>query len=292
MSNLIAFVNDQQPLFKQANKVECVTWEQESQFAIQALQSNDFLAKAAENNLARLQNAIINVAAVGISLNPALKHAYLVPRSPAKGQPAQVFLDISYQGLLHIAMTSGAIEWGQAKLVYEKDSYENVGIDKPPVHKQNTFGDKGKVIGVYCTVKTPSGDYLTEEMDLEAIQKVANTSKAANGPWRSWWEEMARKTVVKRASKYWPRADRVSSAANILNEHEGLAPERQEKDITPQQETITDEQAEALRIECQRIGWSDKDLCAAARVSEVEDIQQCRFDAAMNHLRGQPDACN
>lgn len=232
MSDLVQFVNDQQVLFDKASSSDVVTWEKESQFAIQAFQNNEYLLKAAQGNPTSAQNAIVNVAAVGISLNPALKHAYLVPRSPGKGKPPMVFLDISYQGLLHIAMTSGAIEWGQAKLVYENDHYENAGIDKPPVHKQNTFGDKGAIVGAYCTVKTASGDYLTEEMDLAAIQKIANTSKAANGPWKMWWEEMARKTVVKRASKYWPRADRVAIAADVLNEHEGLQDERIEKDVT------------------------------------------------------------
>lgn len=231
MSDLVQFVNDQQVFFDKASSSDVIKWEKESQFAIQAFQNNSYLLEAAQKNRASAQNAIINVAAVGISLNPALKHAYLVPRSGNNGQ--QVFLDISYQGLLHIAMTSGAIEWGQAKLVYENDIYENSGIDKPPVHKQNTFGEKGGIVGAYCTVKTLSGDYLTEEMDKAALDKVASTSKAKNGPWKTWAEEMMRKTVVKRASKYWPRSERVAMAADVLNEHEGLQDERTEKDVTP-----------------------------------------------------------
>jgi recombination protein RecT len=33
---------------------------------------------------------------------------------------------------------------------------------------------------------------------------------------------MARKTIVKRAYKYWPRADRLDNAVDMLNESEGI----------------------------------------------------------------------
>jgi recombination protein RecT len=220
-------VNFQQQHFQQVVTGSDVEWAKESQFAIQALQKNEYLAKVAWGNQASLQNAIINVAAVEISLNPALKHAYLVPRD------GMVCLDISYMGLLHLAMADGAIVWGQSKLVYSNDTYTNNGIDKAPTHKQNTFGDKGDIVGCYCTVKLKSGDYITEEMDIEALSKVKGTSKSLQGkgakysPWNTFPEEMMRKTVVKRASKYWPSCERLRTAVDVINEHEGLETEHQ-----------------------------------------------------------------
>lgn len=213
---LTDFVIQQEGFFRQTCYGKLVTWEKESQFAIQQLQKNNKLAEVAQNNLASLQNAIINVAAIGVSLNPASKHAYLVPRD------GMVCLDISYIGLMHLAIQVEAIEWGQAKIVYEKDVYTNIGIDKPPEHRQNTFGDKGKIVGTYCTVKLKNGDYLTEEMDVGQIENIREKSKAKNGPWKTFYEEMARKSVVKRASKYWPVCDRLNKAVEVLNESEGL----------------------------------------------------------------------
>ena len=163
MSNIVEFVKQQEPLFCGALTEQTVTWAKESQFAIQYFQKNDFLAKTALSNPTSAQNAIINVAAIGITLNPASKLAYLVPRD------GMVCLDISYMGLLHIAMESGVISWGQAKLVHANDTYESNGLDKAPTHKYNAFGDRGDIVGVYCTVKTPAGDYLTEEMSLAEI---------------------------------------------------------------------------------------------------------------------------
>ncbi|WP_031524457.1 RecT family recombinase [Siccibacter colletis] len=234
-ANIIEFVRQQEPLFCGALTDQSITWAKESQFAIQLFQKNDFLAKTAINNPISAQNAIINVAAIGITLNPASKLAYLVPRD------GMVCLDISYMGLLHLAQATGSIKWGQCKLVYSNDTYESNGLDTAPTHKYNAFGDRGEVVGGYCTVKTPDGDYLTEEMSLAEIKATEATSKAKNGPWKNFWEEMARKTIVKRASKYWPRAERLDNAIHVINEDEGI---HQEPVMahTPESEVILSEE--------------------------------------------------
>ena len=186
----------------------------EANYAMQLLYANDFALKIALGNPVSVQNALRNASAIGISLNPANKHAYLVQR---KGV---ICLDISYMGLLHLAMSTGSIEWGQAKLVYEKDTYKNVGIDKAPLHDSNTFGDRGNVVGVYCVVHTNTGAYLTEEMTIDDINKIKNRSESAkkgNGPWITDYFEMAKKTVIKRASKLWPKVDRLNKAIELLN---------------------------------------------------------------------------
>ena len=230
--DVVGFVGSQVGLFNQALSDQSITWQKEQQFAIQAFQKNDYLAKVAMSNPSSAQNAIINVAAIGITLNPAAKLAYLVPRDGG------VHLDISYMGLLHLAQVSGAIQWGQCKLVCANDTYESNGLDSAPTHKYNAFVDRGAVVGGYCTVKTAQGDYLTEEMSLADIKQVEASSKAKNGPWQKWWDEMARKTIVKRASKYWPRVDRLDVAVHHLNTDggEGLvddSPQQQELIINP-----------------------------------------------------------
>lgn len=220
--NLIEFVKQQESLFLGALTDSSVSWAKECQFAIQHFQRNQKLAEIAISNPISAQNAIINVAAIGISLNPASKLAYLVPRD------GMVCLDISYMGLLHIAQSAGVIKWGQCKLVYSSDTYETAGLDKAPLHKYNAFAspdERGSVIGGYCTVKTADGDYLTEEMSLAEIEEIRKVSKAGTslkGPWVNFWSEMARKTIVKRAHKYWPRADRLDNAVDMLNESEGV----------------------------------------------------------------------
>jgi recombination protein RecT len=231
MSNIIEFVNNQVGLFQESLTDDSIKWQKESQFAIQYFQKNDCLAKIAMSNPISAQNAIINVAAIGITLNPASKLAYLVPRDGG------VHLDISYMGLLHLAMATGSILWGQCKLVYSSDSYESNGLDSAPSHKYNPFSqERGELIGGYCTVKTAHGDYLTDEMSIAEIMKIAQGSKSYNSnhsPWKSYFDEMARKTIVKRAYKYWPKVDRLDRAIHHLNTDggEGFTQEKQVNEL-------------------------------------------------------------
>ena len=89
-----------------------INFEREAGFAIQQLGKNDYMMKAAQNNRQAVVDAVTNVAAIGISLNPAKKQAYLVPRDN------KICLDISYMGLMDLAQATGAVKWAQAALVY------------------------------------------------------------------------------------------------------------------------------------------------------------------------------
>lgn len=230
-------VRDQETSFLAAVTDNQILWEKECEYAMQALRSKPALREAALKNPESLRAAITNIAAIGISLNPMLKHAYMVPRR--EDGVLKVCLDISYQGLLDLAVAEGSILWGQAKLVHEQDTYRNVGIDAKPDHIYEAFAPpekRGLIIGVYCTVKTLQGDYLTEEMDMSTLNQIRAASKAANGPWKDWFGEMAKKAVIKRASKTWPNAGlRLATAVHLLNQEEG----NRERDITPISESET-----------------------------------------------------
>lgn len=210
-SEVIAFAEND---FMSVSIDKQIVWQKECNFAMQLLSANKYLDDIAWSNTQSLKNAIVNISAIGISLNPATKHAYLVPRDK------RVCLDISYMGLLHLACMSGSIMWGQAKVVRENDDYQSLGIDKSPSHKYNPFGERGGIVGVYCTVKTCDGDYLTEEMSIKQVYDIRDRSaafKKNKGPWITDPEQMIRKTVVKRASSYWPKVDRLDSAIHMLN---------------------------------------------------------------------------
>jgi recombination protein RecT len=217
MTELSTIIHDQKPTFLAVRSDNLIEFEREAGFALQILQGNGFLAKIAMSNQASLANAINNVAAIGISLNPASKLAYLVPRSGA------VCLDISYMGLMHIAQQSGAIVWGQARIVHQLDKFQMEGIDKPPTHSYDPFGtdeQRGPIIGAYVVVKTDGGDYLTHAMAIGRIYDIRDRSEAykkKSGPWMTDPEEMIKKTVIKQAAKTWPRRDRLDSAIHNLD---------------------------------------------------------------------------
>ncbi len=229
MNNQVRIIEDLhklQPHFDTQNNFN-LKFEAECLFAKQQLVKNDFTVSTAQNNPNSLRSAILNVAAIGISLNPATAHAYLVPRTGA------ICLDISYRGLVKLATDAGAIKWAKAELVYEGDTFLWKGPTELPTHEFDPFDPERMDIkkplerlrGGYCIAKLTTGDYMIDRMTAAEILKVAQTSKASNGPWKTWPEEMAKKTLVKRACKSWPQSNgrsRVDEAVAILNEHEGL----------------------------------------------------------------------
>ena len=237
MNTWVEIIEDAAPRFnKIASASNLVTWAEESQFAMQAISKNDKLAQCAP---ATVQNAIINVAAVGLTLNPALGYAYLVPESEKDSGGKWVSmcnLRVSFKGLLKIATDSGSILWVKAEIVKAADKFTYRGPCELPVHEMDAFGERGATVGAYCIAKTHQGDYLVDVMSAAEIGKIRGAAKQ-DGVWSKWPEEMAKKAIIKRASKQWPktdREDRLDKAVAVLNEYEGS----QELDVTPEVKAI------------------------------------------------------
>lgn len=220
------------PKFNQiATNQNLVTWAEESQFALQAIQKNDAIAKC---HIHTIHNSVINVAAIGLTLNPALGYAYLVP------EKGECNLKVSFKGLLKIATDSGSIKWVKAEIVKANDKFTYRGACTLPEHEMNPFGDRGATVGVYCVAKTFDSDFLVDVMSAKEIGKIRKAAKQ-DYVWSAWPDEMAKKAIIKRASKQWPktdRDDRLDRAIAVVNEYEGSEDIKAEKDITPKTEPL------------------------------------------------------
>jgi recombination protein RecT len=259
-----------------------VEFKKECFFALDVLRKNDYLAKAALRNPGSLQSAIMNVATVGLSLNPALKHAYLLPRGK------EVCLDVSYMGMIQLATDTGSIKWVQAEVVYEKDGYTDNGIGERPVHTKNPFDpSRGKIVGAYCTAKTIDNDYLTTVMSIDDIYSIRNRSEAykrQSGPWKTDEAEMIKKTVIKRAAKTWPKTKkmaRLNEAIEVVNHHEGINFE-DNRDVTPPSETAMAMLVDALTQIPEKDGKSSTERllghCQAKYQRVIENLEDLNFD--------------
>lgn len=263
-----------------------INWQAEQNYAMQLLSSNSYALGVAQKNPVSVQNALRNAAAIGVSLNPAGKNAYLVPRSGA------ICLDISYMGLMHLAMSTGSIEWGQAKLVYSADRYINQGIDKAPLHEYPAFGARGDLVGAYCVVRTSTGAYLTEEMSIDqllAVKMRSESGKQGKGPWATDFEEMCRKTVVKRAAKYWPKVDRLNDAVEYLNTDggEGISKDEVLRDVSPISEengAILQDHLNAVDDKQRFMGWLSNGVKRQINsISELTNDEAKRAIAALKN---------
>lgn len=217
-------IEDSSPKFAESK----LDFNSEQIFATQLLLNNSYALKTAKENPMSLKLALYNVAAIGLSLNPAQGLAYLVPRRIKSGEPARICLDISYRGLIAIGVEVGSICWAKSELVYEHDKFTYRGPAEKPEHLCDPFDDeRGLLRGAYCIAELPNGGFLVETMSLKEMNKIRDRSEAykhGSGPWIDWEEQMRLKTVVKRASKWWPAAQgnaRLGTAIQVLNEESG-----------------------------------------------------------------------
>lgn len=229
---MATIVKSIQPHFEKRNS-QNLAWENECGFALQQVQKNDFTLKTAMNNQQSLQAAILNVAAIGISLNPASAQAYLVPRE------GSICLDISYRGLVKLATEAGGILWAKSELVYTDDEFIYKGPAQAPDHNADVFAagrepTERTIKGCYTIAKTPQGDILTDVMTIKEILDIRNTSMAftrakegRRGPWENFFGEMCKKSAIKRAAKQWPytNRERLDAAIDVINQHEGIVVE-------------------------------------------------------------------
>lgn len=195
-------------------------FESEAEFAIQLLSKNSYLMSVAKNNRISLQNAVKNIASIGLTLNPAVGLAYLVPRK------AEVCLDISYLGLMKLAQDAGSIKDIKAEVVYSADEFTINGSFKEPTHKFLPFADRGTIVGAYVTATTPEGSFLTTTMPIKEIFDIRDSSESYKNektrpysPWVKHESEMIKKTVIRRAFKSWPKTER----HKILNDAIGVS---------------------------------------------------------------------
>lgn len=152
--------------------------------------------------------AVLQCAALGLEPGSALGHCYLLPFGNGKdkqGRP-NAQLIIGYRGMIDLARRSGQIISLQAYCVHEQDTFNyKLGLDPDIEHIPASVADRGKVTHVYAVAKLKGDGVQFEVMSRAEIEKVRSTSKAGNsGPWASHWDEMAKKTVIRRLFKYLP----------------------------------------------------------------------------------------
>jgi recombination protein RecT len=224
-SNSHVLVSQCLPRFQEVSRTngELVKWDTEKQFAIQALQKNSKLRECA---VSTIENAIINIAACGLTLNPSDGYAYLIPEWSTQTKQNECVLRISFKGLIKSATDSGVIKWVRAGVVKENDEFNYKGPCEMPSHNMDPFSERGKPVGVYCIAKTADGDVLADTMPWAEVIKIQNAAKT-QVVWNQWPEEMAKKAIIKRASKQWPKSDgnaALHATVATLNAHEGSDP--------------------------------------------------------------------
>lgn len=251
------------------------TFLKEASFAMQHMTKNPAIAKCSH---ASIQMAVLNISQIGITLNPALKLAYLIPRR------GECILEISYMGLSKLVTDTGSATNIYAHCVYENDDFSHsLGTNPEVIHKP-TLKSRGNIIAVYCVAVLHNGGKQVEVMtteDVEAIRDESESYKAfKNGKitdciWVSDRQEMFRKTVIKRAVKYLPKTDqyeRLAKAIELLDEDWAVSYEQCSLiETLLHQATISEERKEQI--------YRGMNLLTRSKASNlIEELKQKQVD--------------
>ena len=178
-----------------------ITPERFTRITLSALSSNQALQQCTPQSFL---GAMMTAAQLGMEPNTPLGQAYLVPfRNHGK---MECQFQLGYKGLIDLAYRSGEVSTIQAHTVYENDDFEyELGLE-PKLHHVPAKSNRGNPSYFYAVFRTKDGGYGFEVMSVEDIRAHAQKFSKAynNGPWQSNFEEMAKKTVLKKVLKYAP----------------------------------------------------------------------------------------
>lgn len=181
--------------------------------ALHAANSNPELLKCKPLSIVE---AIREAAALRLEPTGLLGDAYLVRYGD------QAKLMPGYRGLMKLARRTGDVETIDAQVVYDGDAFAlRLGSDPSIVHEPLIDGDRGNYRGAYAWARLRTGELVAEWMSYADIQLVRKSSKASeNGPWVTFWGEMARKSVLRRLMKHLPLTTDAEHALRLEAEAE------------------------------------------------------------------------
>lgn len=161
--------------------------------------------------------SIIQASQLGLEIG-VLGQAYLVPyRNNKAGGIYEAQMIPGYKGLIALARRSGEVTSIETHIVYARDEFDLVlGIESSVKHIPFLEGDRGAPRLVYGVAKFKDGGHHFEWMPLTEVDRIRSRSKASNnGPWVTDYEQMVRKTLIRRMANYLPMSIELANAIQI-----------------------------------------------------------------------------
>lgn len=182
---------------------------------------------------------LLDLSALG--LEPDGRRAHLIPfknnYKDATGNwksQMECQLIIDYKGLAELAYRSGAVSKIHADVVCENDIFKyNKGVVE--VHEIDFKKDRGNAYAYWAMVGFKDGSERYQVMSLGEVEAIRARSKAKdNGPWKTDYDEMGKKTAFRRLSKWIPLSPEEHDAIekDYDSFHELPRGERAELDMT------------------------------------------------------------
>ena len=157
-----------------------------------------------------------------LGLRPGvLGQAWILPYWNNKKRGHEAQLVIGYQGSIELAYRSGKVSMLQARAIHENDTFELVwGAEADTIiHKPAPFDQEpGPVVGWYAVGRTTTGGYVFTrpmsrvEMEKHRDKHAPRYQGEITGPWKSDFNGMALKTMVRKLMKFLPKSTEMAQA--------------------------------------------------------------------------------
>lgn len=183
-----------------------ISTERFTRMALSALNNNPQLMECSQMSFLA---ALMNTAQLGLEPNTPLGQAYLIPYKN-KGKLECQF-QLGFKGMIDLIYRNENVQTIQAHCVHEHDTFAyafglNPRLEHVPSVDEN--GNRGEVTHVYALYKLANGGFGFEvmskrEIDLHA-EKYSKAFHSDYSPWKTDYDSMAKKTVIKKLLKYAP----------------------------------------------------------------------------------------
>lgn len=195
-NSMVGLIRRMEPQIRKALP-SVITPERFTRMVLTALSSSPKLQACTPMSF---MGAMMQAAQLGVEPNTPLGQAYLIPY----GGVCQ--FQLGYKGLIDLAYRSGEVSSIQAHEVHENDTFTYEYGLEPKLRHVPAQTDRGPVTFYYAVLKLKNGGVGFEVMSREDVEKFAMKKSKAyrNGPWQTDFDEMAKKTVLKKVLKYAP----------------------------------------------------------------------------------------
>ena len=166
-----------------------------------------------------LLRAVMQCAQLGLEPNDGRGHAYLIPFKD------KVQLVVGYKGLMDLARRSGQVGAFRARAVHEGDHFAYAFGTREYIEHQKRGGEESRLTHVYAVAnlkgyEEPQFDVM-ERWEIERIRNASQgyitalQYKREDNPWMLHFDEMAKKTIVRRLCKALPQSPELARGLEI-----------------------------------------------------------------------------
>lgn len=199
-----------------------LTPEKITKIVCSACSRNPLLLQAFNDTPDSILRCAFAATQLGLDPDSPLGHCYMVPfRNSRRGGKYEAQFILGARGMVELALRSSKVKMVFADVIYSGDQFfHRQGYDRFLEHIPAMIG-RGEMLGAYAIAELESGVKMHEVMSREQVDEIRKCSKARDsGPWVTHYDEMAKKTVIKRLCKQLPMCPELADAIDVEQSHE------------------------------------------------------------------------